>query len=126
MEPHLHPYDVASGTIPTMTTLALRHQRAWHTADRAPHDGGRIKFNTTLTGSAGNYNERFVVFGLGQFATICGNGIDGAPVWYNPTPGQDPDSTYARFGLVFQTANASGALSTAKFLGVVEFAHGAP
>jgi prepilin-type N-terminal cleavage/methylation domain-containing protein len=127
--PTFNPYNVASGTIPNMTALSSGASAAFLSPQVAAS-----KFNTTLTGTTTGtgtsatttYAERFVVFGLGQFATICGNGIDGAPVWYNPTAGQDPDSTYARFGLVFQTANASGALSTAKLVGIVEFAQWGP
>jgi prepilin-type N-terminal cleavage/methylation domain-containing protein len=114
--PTFNPYGVAPGTTPT-TTLSTAVYAAFLDPTVAA-----AKLGTTLTGSAAAYAERFVVFGLGKFATICGQGIDEAPVWYNPSEGQDPDSKYARFALVFQTAGANGALSQAKFLGVVEFA----
>lgn len=115
--PTFNPYGVASGTIPTMTPLATSVTAAFLNPTVAA-----AKLGTTLTGTSGNYTERFVVFGLGKFATICGKGMDEAPVWYNPSDGQDPDSVYSRFGLVFQTADANGAMSSARFLGVVEFA----
>jgi hypothetical protein len=118
--PTFNPYDVASGTTPTMTVLSSSVSAAFLDPTVAAS-----KFGTTLTPTAKGattYNERFVVFGLGQFATICGNGIDGAPVWYNPSAGYDPDTVYCRFGLVFQTANASGPMSQAKLVGIVEFA----
>jgi prepilin-type N-terminal cleavage/methylation domain-containing protein len=122
--PTFNPYGVASGTIPTMAPFSTTGSGTTTYAYAAFLDPtvAAAKLGTTLTGSAAPYAERFVVFGLGKFATICGQGIDEAPVWYNPSEGQDPDSTYSRFGLVFQTADANGALSQAKFLGVVEFA----
>ena len=64
-----------------------------------------------------------MVFGLGKYSTIVGTGMDDAPVFYNPgnTNGtsNDPNTTYSRFGLVFQVDNASGVLGTANFVGVV-------
>ena len=83
------------------------------------------KLGVSNMGSTSSTNNgRFVVCGLGKFATCCGTTMDEAPVWYNPTAGQDPDSVYARFGLVFQTADqATGnALARARLVGIVEFA----
>ena len=125
--PTFNPYGVASGTSPTMTTLATGGSVAFLTPAVAAAKLGTVTTKTTTTTVEGvtttttNDNGRFVVFGLGKVATICGKSLNEAPVWFNPNEGQDPDSKYARFGLVFQTADADGAMSRAKFVGVVEF-----
>ena len=107
--------------MPTFTSLDTGTNVAFLTAAAAARKLGTSLTPTTSGGTT--YNERFVVFGLGKFATVCGDTIDEAPVWFNPSPNQDPDHVYARFGLVFQTADSTGAAMTrAKLVGVVEFA----
>jgi hypothetical protein len=66
---------------------------------------------------------RYVVFGLGKEATICnGHGMSKAPIANNTLPGEDPNTKYCRFGLVFQTTDTSGtALAEARFIGPVQF-----
>jgi hypothetical protein len=122
--PTFNPYDAPSGTVPTMTTLAAKTNVAFlDPAVAASKLGATLTSAGTGTSGVAADNQRFVVFGLGKFATICGQEMDEAPVWYNPTAGQDPDSVYARFGLVFQTTDSTGAaLARAKLIGVVEFA----
>jgi prepilin-type N-terminal cleavage/methylation domain-containing protein len=83
------------------------------------------KFGGNWPGNTSGSKARYAVFGLGKFSTIVGTGMDEAPVWFNPgsTNGvsNDPNTTYSRFGLVFQVADDSGAaLTTASFVGVVE------
>ena len=52
---------------------------------------------------------RYVIFGLGKYSSIVGKGMAQAPVYSSSTEGQDPDHTYSRFGVIFQTAGAGGA-----------------
>ena len=61
----------------------------------------------------------YVIFGLGKYSTISGSALAQPPVYFSTTQGYDPDHAYARFGLVFQTADANGPLLAAKFLGAV-------
>jgi prepilin-type N-terminal cleavage/methylation domain-containing protein len=65
----------------------------------------------------------YVVFGLGSNATICGgHGMSKAPIANSVVPGEDPNTVYCRFGLVFQTTDTSGnALTQAQFVGPVQF-----
>lgn len=118
--PTFNPYDVAAGTMATMTTVSTGATVAFLDPGVA---AGKLGVSNMGSTSSTN-NGRFVVCGLGKFATCCGTTMDEAPVWYNPTAGQDPDSVYARFGLVFQTADqATGnALARARLVGIVEFA----
>ena len=77
------------------------------------------KFGVAPTGTNGG---RYIVFGLGQYATCVGSTMNKAPVWVNSAAGQDPNSVYSRFGLVFQTVDVSGnPLSRALLVGVVQF-----
>lgn len=122
--PTFNPYDVAPpATAPTITAVTTSTTVAFlDPAVAASKLGATLTSAGTGTGTAADY-QRFVVFGLGKYASCCGQTMDEAPVWYNPTAGQDPDSVYARFGLVFQTTDSAGnALARAKLIGVVEFA----
>jgi prepilin-type N-terminal cleavage/methylation domain-containing protein len=92
--------------------------------------GGTTTAGSTVAGVAGTVATQkfgvpatgtYIVFGLGQFASIVGNAINKAPVWINPAAGYDPNSKYARLGLVFQTADANGPLARAVLIGAVQF-----
>jgi len=105
----------SAGTPGSQITLAAGSTVAGVSATTAAQKFGVV--SPTTGTPAGTY----IVFGLGQFASIVGNGINNAPVWVNPAPGYDPNSKYSRLGLVFQTANANGPLARALFLGAVQF-----
>jgi len=132
--PTFNPYDLASGTSPStiMTPIPYGATSGPTAAFLNP------AVAAAKLGATNNGVERYVVFGLGKFATCVGQTMDEAPVWYNPTAGQDPDQVYCRFGLVFQTVGftatttysggtpsttyAANPFPVAKLIGVIEFA----
>lgn len=62
--------------------------------------------------------SRFVVFGVGQQATIVGaraGGIFEAPVHFSDEPGQDPNTAYSRYVLVYRVFDDDG--EPAEFVG---------
>jgi type II secretory pathway pseudopilin PulG len=109
--PTFFPYGNDVTTPPTMTALSGTPNAT--VAYLSPAVAAR-ELGVT---SAGKY----VVFGLGRFCTLSGDVMMEAPVSWNAAPGQDPNLKYSRYGLVFQTQDDAGALTTAKFVGAVAF-----
>ena len=118
--PTFFPYGNDSSKAPTEVSLAgsgggMGGSSPGITVASVPGEVAAQKFGLPATGT-------YVVFGLGKYSTISGVGMNQPPVWFNPMNTQDPNSVYCRFGLVFQTAGASGvALTQAKFVGAVAF-----
>jgi prepilin-type N-terminal cleavage/methylation domain-containing protein len=108
--PTFYPYGASSSVTPTFSAINTSGKIAMLNPAVAAAKLGRPS-----TG-------RYAVFGLGKFATVVGEGMNEAPVWYSPVEGNDPASKYCRFGLVFQVSDsAETSFSRAKLVGVVEF-----
>ncbi|HEX4132459.1 MAG TPA: type II secretion system protein [Pirellulales bacterium] len=64
----------------------------------------------------------YVVFGVGSYTTMSGKTIDDAPVHFDDDPTANPNLAYARFGVLFQVTDYTGAaLPQALYAGAVSF-----
>jgi prepilin-type N-terminal cleavage/methylation domain-containing protein len=76
----------------------------------------RSKFGVSEAATA-----RYIVFGLGLYATMAGKSMNKPPVASNSAEGYGPNQKYCRFGLVFRTTDRSGvAMPRAKFVGAIQ------
>ena len=109
----LHAVDDATFDLPTATTLAV--------ADilKGPTAATQQALGLETTGVAGKY----VLLGVGGLCDMNGKTTVDAPVHFPRDSVTNPETSYARFIAVFQitdgTALPGGALSRAKFVGVI-------
>ncbi|HEX4147141.1 MAG TPA: type II secretion system protein [Pirellulales bacterium] len=118
--PTFYPYgDGTNGLVvaPTPTTISISTPLVQLSAAAAQRLGLESNGVTTNT---------YYVFGLGDYSSMQGTAMDQAPVHWmanmtmnGATMSMSPSTVYSRFGLIFQTASAGTALSTAKFVGTV-------
>jgi type II secretory pathway pseudopilin PulG len=113
--PTFFPYGTSAAAGATFSALSNTSTVAVLNAAAA----NRV-FGVPSTG-IGTQQPTYVVFGLGKYSAMSGNSMTDSPVLFNTASGYDPNTVYARVGLVFQTADASGSLTTAKFIGAIEF-----
>jgi prepilin-type N-terminal cleavage/methylation domain-containing protein len=108
--PTFFPYGNDNTVSPTtlLNTLSTSSSTVFLSSIAAQREFGQLQTD----------NGRFVVFGLGSFTSMLGKTLTEAPVFFNST--QNADKAYSRFGLVFQTADVTGALARARFIGVIQ------
>jgi len=109
----LHAVDDATFNLPTATTLASGDIL------KGPTAVTQQALGLETTGVAGKY----VLLGVGALCDMNGKTMIDAPVHFPRNATTNPETTYARFIAVFQitdgTALPGGAITRAKFVGVI-------
>ena len=72
-------------------------------------------------GLATDADTTYVVFGLGGYTTMHGTSLQEAPVHYRDRGEENPNASYARYGVVFQLTAGTQPLKSAKLSQVVAF-----
>lgn len=109
----LHAQDDGTFDLPTPTTLAVGDKL------KGPTAATQQALGLETTGVDGKY----VLLGVGALCDMNGKTMVDAPVHFPRNASTNPETTYARFIAVFQitdgTALPAGALTRAKFVGVI-------
>ena len=109
----LHAQDDATFTLPTSTALVAGDKLKGPTAPT------QVALGLETTGVAGKY----ILLGVGALCDMNGKTMVDAPVHFPRNATTNPETTYARFIAIFQitdgTALPGGALTRAKFVGVI-------
>jgi prepilin-type N-terminal cleavage/methylation domain-containing protein len=117
--PTFFPYGTSALAGPTYSTLASGSMVA--ALNPAAGTATRV-FGMPTTGIGGGVQTpTYVVFGLGKYSSMSGTVMTDAPVRFSAASNSDPNTVYARLGLVFQTADSNGPLTLAKFVGTIQF-----